>query len=83
MVRTCAICAKDHVTEQCPSLPGLKFIFKREEEETEPIYLMAQRLQWKARPSSTLQHPYLFPGQYNQQHNPINTWQSQPFLNTN
>jgi hypothetical protein len=41
VVRVCAICAKDHATEQCPSLPGLKVVFKEEEEETKPVYLMA------------------------------------------
>jgi hypothetical protein len=82
MVRTCAICAKDHATEQCPSLPGLKVIFKEAEEETEPVYLMAQRRQWQAHPPGMLQDPSsFFPGQYNQQHNPGNTWQGQPFVN--
>jgi hypothetical protein len=42
IIWTCAICAKYHATEQCPSLPGLKFVFKEAEEETKPVYLMAR-----------------------------------------
>jgi hypothetical protein len=33
IVWVCAICAKDHDTEECPSLPGLKVVFKEVEEE--------------------------------------------------
>jgi hypothetical protein len=77
-----AICAKDHATEQCPSLPGLKVVFKEAEEETKPVYLMAQCRQWQARPPGMLQDPSsFFSGQYNQQHNSGNTWQGQPFAN--
>ena len=32
-VQTCAICTKDHLTESCPSLPGLKAVYKEAEEE--------------------------------------------------
>jgi hypothetical protein len=59
VVRVCAICAKDHATEQCPSLPGLKVVFREAEEETKPLYLMAQRRQWQARPPNTLRTPPL------------------------
>jgi hypothetical protein len=45
VVQVCAICAKDHAMEQCPSLLGLKYVFREEEEETKPLYLMAQRRQ--------------------------------------
>jgi hypothetical protein len=34
VVRVCTICAKDHATEQCPSLPRLKVVFREVEEET-------------------------------------------------
>jgi hypothetical protein len=34
IVWVCAICSKDQDTYECPSLPGLKFVFKEEEEET-------------------------------------------------
>jgi hypothetical protein len=82
VVRVCAICAKDHATEQCPSLPGLKVVFKEAEEETKPVYLMAQCRQWQAHPPGTLQDPSsFFSGQYNQQQNSGNTWQGQPFAN--
>jgi hypothetical protein len=67
VVQVCTICAKDQDTEQCPSLPRLKFIFREVEEEIEPLYLMAQRRQWKNRPPNTLQDPSsFFSGQYNQ-----------------
>jgi hypothetical protein len=82
VVWVCAICAKDHTTDQCPSLLGLKFVFKEAEEETKPVYLIAQRRQWQARPQGTLQDPSsFFSGQYNQQQNSGNTWQGQPFSN--
>jgi hypothetical protein len=50
LVQLCAICAKDHATEQCPSLTGLKVFFREVEEETKLLYLMAQCLQWQALP---------------------------------
>jgi hypothetical protein len=45
---------------------------------------MAQRRQWQTRHSNTLQDPpSFFFGQYNQQKDPINAWQGQPFNNQN
>jgi hypothetical protein len=68
--------------KQCPSLPGLKAVFREVEEEIEPLYLMAQCRQWQNRPPNTLQDPSsLFPGQYNQQQNSGNAWQGQQFTN--
>ena len=55
MVQTCAICTKDHTTEQCQSLPGFKAVFKEAEEEIEPVYLMNQRRQWKTKPTGMSQ----------------------------
>jgi hypothetical protein len=76
VVRVCIICTKDHDVEQCPSLPGLKDVFREEEEETDPLYLMAQHCQWHNRPPNTLQDPSsFFSGQYNQQQYPGSTWQ--------
>jgi hypothetical protein len=76
VVQVCAICAKDHDIEQCPSLPGLKVVFKEEEEETKPLYLMAKHRHWQSRPQNTLQDPSsFFSGQYNQQQNSGSTWQ--------
>jgi hypothetical protein len=49
VVQTYTICAKDHATKQCPSLLGLKVVFKEAEEEIEPVYLMAQRRKWQDR----------------------------------
>jgi hypothetical protein len=34
VVRVCAICVKEHTTDQCPSLPGLKVVFREVKEET-------------------------------------------------
>ena len=47
--RTCTICTQEHTTESCPSLPGLKAIFKEVEEEAEPVYQLNQHRQWQAR----------------------------------
>eukprot|EP00253_Pinus_taeda_P036486 PITA_36486 len=49
MIQTCAICTKDHAMESCPLLLGLKAVFKEEEEEVEPVYLLNQCCQWQAR----------------------------------
>ena len=45
-VQTCAICTKYHHTESCPSLPGLKAVYKEAEEEPESIYFLNQHRQW-------------------------------------
>jgi hypothetical protein len=60
VVRVCAIYAKDHATEKFPSLLGLKDVFREVEEETKPLYLMAQHCQWQARPPNTLHDPSSF-----------------------
>ena len=41
-VQVCAICTKYHSTESCPSVPGLKAVYKEAEEETKPVYLLNQ-----------------------------------------
>eukprot|EP00253_Pinus_taeda_P035424 PITA_35424 len=51
-VQTCAICTKDHLTESCPSLPGLKAVYKEAEEEPEPAYFINQHRQWQPRQSA-------------------------------
>lgn len=48
-VQVYAICTKDHSTENCPSLLGLKVVHREVEEETEPVYLLNQRCQWQPR----------------------------------
>jgi hypothetical protein len=61
--------------EQCPSLPGLKFVFREANKETEPLHMMDQRRQWQAQPPSMLQDPSsFFSRQYNQQQNLGNAW---------
>jgi len=46
-VPICTICEKDHETQQCPSLPGIKAALQSTEEEAEAVYLMTQRRQWQ------------------------------------
>lgn len=60
MVQTCAICTKDHATKNCPSLTGLKAVFKEAEEEIEPIYLLNQHRQWQAQQTGTPTNPSSF-----------------------
>lgn len=36
-VQVCAICTKDHSTESCPSISGLKAVYKEAEKELEPM----------------------------------------------
>eukprot|EP00253_Pinus_taeda_P015881 PITA_15881 len=43
----CTICEKDHETQQCPSLPGIKAALQPTEEEAEAVYLLTQRRQWQ------------------------------------
>jgi hypothetical protein len=45
----CTICDKDHETQQCPSLPGIKATLQPTDEEVEAVYLLTQRRQWKPR----------------------------------
>ena len=76
MIQTCAIFTKDHATESCPSLPRLKAVFKEVEEEVEPIYLLNQCRQWKARPTGMPTEPSLFfpSSQFNSQQYPVAAW---------
>jgi len=46
-VPVCAIRTKDHSTERCPSLPGLKAVYKEVEEEPDSVCLLNQRCQWQ------------------------------------
>ena len=79
MIQTCSICTKDRATDQCPSLPELKAVFKEVEEGIESAYLMAQCRQWKARPSGMPQDLSLFfPMQYHQHQSTRTTWEGQP-----
>jgi len=83
-VQTCAICTKDHLTENCPSLLGLKAVYKEVEEEPESMYLINQRRQWQPRQSGMFPDPIssFQPPQYNAQR--YSMWQSQsqpPFSN--
>ena len=43
----CTICEKDHETQKCPSLPGIKAALQPTEEEAEAVYLLTQRRQWQ------------------------------------
>jgi hypothetical protein len=45
----CTICDKDHETQQCPSLPGIKAALQPTDEEAEVVYLLTQRRQWQPR----------------------------------
>jgi hypothetical protein len=45
----CTICDKDHDTQNCPSLPGIKAALQPTNEEAEAVYLMTQRRQWQPR----------------------------------
>ena len=67
MIQTCAICTKEHAIESCPSLLGLKAVFKEVEEEVEPAYLLNQCRQWQARQTGMPTDPYSFfpSSQYN------------------
>jgi hypothetical protein len=52
-VPICTICDKDHETQQCPSLPGIKAALQPTEEEAEAVYLLTQRRQWQPRGQGT------------------------------
>ena len=52
-VPVCTLCEKDHETEQCPSLPGIKAAMQPTEEEAEAVYLLTQRRQWQPKGQGT------------------------------
>jgi len=68
-VPICTICEKDHETQQCPSLPGIKAALQPTEEEAEAVYLLTQRRQWQPR------------GQDMNSNMPFNHWNNYPFFN--
>jgi len=41
-VQSCAIYTREHATKNCPSLPGLKAVYKEAEVELELVYLLNQ-----------------------------------------
>ena len=45
-VQVYTIFTKDHSTKSCPSLPGLKTVYKEAKKEPEPVYLLNQCRQW-------------------------------------
>jgi hypothetical protein len=45
----CTICDKDHETQQCPSLRGIKVALQPTDEEVEAVYLLTQRRKWQPR----------------------------------
>jgi len=60
MIQACAICTKEHATESCPSLLGLKVVFKEAEEEIELVYILNKSHQWQARQIGMLIDPSSF-----------------------
>jgi hypothetical protein len=68
-VPICTICEKDHETQQCPSLPGIKAALQPTEEEAEAVYLLTQRRQWQPR------------GQGTNSSMPFNRWNNYPSFN--
>ena len=93
-VQTCAICTKDHLTESCPSLPGLKAVYKEAEEEPKSVNSINQRRPWQPRqpgmfpdPTSFFQNPQYNAQQYgmwqNQSQTPFTNWSPQSFPSSN
>jgi len=42
----CAICADNHATKKCPSIPGLKSILQGGQLEAESLHVMGARRNW-------------------------------------
>jgi len=42
----CAICAENHATEKCPSIPGLKAILEGGQPEAESLHAMGAQRNW-------------------------------------
>lgn len=59
-ISICGICEQKHVTNSCPSLPGLKAVYQGANEETEQICFIGQRRPWKPRPPGMVQDPSSF-----------------------
>lgn len=41
VIKICAICTKYQLTDQCPSMLGLKVVYKEARHEAKPTYLIA------------------------------------------
>ena len=71
----CGLCAEDHETDSCPSLPRLQAIYKGASEPTRQATQGAQKKPWQARPQGMFVDLYL-------QFNPYAQWnQWQPMNN--
>ena len=85
VVSLCGLCAEDHETDNCPSLPGLQAIYKGASEPTSQATQGAQKKPWQARPQGMFVDPYLQFNPYAQwnQWQPMNTasFQNRPFPN--
>jgi hypothetical protein len=59
----CTICDKDHDTQNCPSLPGIKATLQPTDEEDEAVYLMTQ---WQPRGQGMNSNmPFASPNRWN------------------
>ena len=85
VVSLCGLCAEDHETDNCPSLPGLQAIYKGASEPAGQAMQGAQKKPWQARPQGMFADPYLQFNPYAQwnqwQHINNTPFQNQPFLN--
>ena len=87
-VPICTICEKDHETQQCPSLPGIKAALQPTKEEAEAIYLLTQRRQWQPRGQGTnssmpFNHSNNYPSFNRENYLPFNQMQYPPFNQMN
>jgi hypothetical protein len=80
-VQVCAICVEDHETENFPSLPRLKAIYKENREVAEPSFQAVLKKPWKPRAQGMSQDPF------SSSFSPYNAYQQQwntqiPWKNT-
>jgi hypothetical protein len=75
-IKVCRICSKDHATHNCPSLPGLKSIYQKDE-EPEKLCYVSQKRPWQPKPQGMIQDQYQYFNSY--WTNPSMKYASQPW----
>jgi hypothetical protein len=73
-IEVCGICADNHATEKCPSLPGLKETYQENQDTTEQLCFVAAKRPWQPRNPGTFQDPSQQFNPYFSQQYPQQNW---------
>jgi hypothetical protein len=75
-IEVCGICNEDHATHNCPSLLGLKAIYKKSK-ELEKLCFVSQKQPWQPKPQDMIQDQSQYFNSY--WTNPSIQYDSQPW----